>query len=245
MAQRKLLIAAGLVTFLAGTLMTLPARLVSHWFAPDQIRFSGVTGTIWRGQAAEGSANGAYFSDLMWTYKPSQLFSGKLAFDTSVNTVAGPIQGNVSLAINNVFYIRDLTGNLNIAQLHPTFLKNRIDGQLNIDFQSVALRNGFPASAEGLIGVSGLVVGMFGSAPIGDFDAVINDNENGISAVVKDAGAVITLNGTILLDEDRSYLFTGKIGATPDTPPQINQNFQFLGSPDASGLYDFRFEGTL
>lgn len=245
MAQRKLLIAAGLVTFLAGTLMTLPARVVSQWFAPDQIRFSGVTGTIWRGQAAEGSANGSYFSDLMWTYKPSQLFSGKLAFDTSVNTVAGRMHGNVALAINKVIDVRDLTGDLNIAGLHPAFVKNRIDGQLNIAFQSVELRNGFPASAEGAIRVSSLVVGMFGSVPIGDFDAVVSDTENGIIAVVKDAGAVITLNGTILLDEDRNYLFTGKIGATPDTPPQINQNFRFLGSPDASGLYDFRFEGAL
>ena len=56
---------------------------------------------------------------------------------------------------------------------------------------------------------------------------------------------IFDLDGTLTLGRDRSYLFVGDIAPTNLTPRGISENFRFLGSPDAEGKRQFRFEGSL
>jgi hypothetical protein len=99
--------------------------------------------------------------------------------------------------------------------------------------------------ATGVVTLGNLTTRAFGSDSLGNFRADVTTGDDGIIAVVEDAGAVIDLNGTASLNDDRSYLFLGNVRSTADTPPVIQQNLRFLGSADANGQRQFRFEGAL
>ena len=245
MLYRKGLIAIGLITFAFASLLMFPARVAVHWFVPAEVQLNGIGGTIWSGNAAEGNAGGVYFRDLDWSFKPLHLFLGSVAADVTVNTNAGRISTGAAISLTGAVTMNDLRGSLVLSAIHPGFLSNRIDGTVRMDMQSLKLINGFPTEAVGTIDVANLMAGALGPDAIGNFHADVSTSDAGIEALVEDAGAVVDLTGSITLSPNRDYRFTGLIGATPETPPSMNQNLRFLGSPDANGKHTFRFEGSL
>lgn len=75
----KRLIIVGLITLIVIMLATFPARVAYHWFAPVELRLSGIAGSVWNGSAVEGVAGGAYIRNIAWRFKPLSLLSGNLA----------------------------------------------------------------------------------------------------------------------------------------------------------------------
>ena len=243
--SRKRTILIGIATFLIGTLLLFPARVAYQWFVPEPMKLSGIDGSIWNGKASAGMVGGTYFTNLQWSFKPLALLTGQLAFDTSVTTAAGEISTAAGVGITGSVSLTDLDASLSLAMVHPALKANRIDGTVNIQLQSLVLKNGWPIEAEGSIGVGNLSAGAAGPDSLGNFLAEITTEDSGIVGLVEDAGAVLDVTGTLLLTDDRSYSLVGYVGANSDTPASINQNLRFLGSPDQNGQRQFRFEGTL
>lgn len=243
--SRKRTIIIGIVTFLIGTLLLFPARVAYQWFVPEPVKLSGIDGSIWNGRASTGVIAGTYFTDLQWSFKPLAFLTGQLAFDTSVNTVAGQISTTAGVGITGAVSLNDLVASLSLATIHPALKANRIAGTVNIQLQKLVLKNGWPIKAEGSIGVGNLVAGAAGPDSLGDFRVEITTEDSGIVGLVEDVGAVLDVTGTLQLTDDRGYSLVGYVGANSETPASINQNLRFLGSPDQNGQRQFRFEGTL
>lgn len=245
MTSRKSLVFIGVVTFLVIVIATFPARVASAWLAPDQLRLGGVSGSIWNGRAAEVAFGDEYFSDLRWSLKPLHLLTAKLALDAELTTLAGRISMSLATGFGGTVKMTDVRGNLSVARMHPAFEANRISGNLDLSIDQLILENGYPSSASGQVTVNNLVAGTLNANPLGSFDAAVDTTVDGIVAIVSDADAVFDLAGTLTLGRDRSYLFVGDIAPTGNTPDSINENLRFLGSPDANGKRQFRFEGSL
>ena len=245
MFSRNSLILIGVATFLLFAMLNFPARVAYNWFVPDDIHLTGLGGSIWNGSAVEGSVGDMYFRNLSWTFKPFSLFVGKLAFDAEISTNAGAISTSAGIGFNGKTTLRDVVGSLTLAAVHPALQANRIDGALNIQMESMTLENGVPTAATGVITVGNLQAGGLSPDSLGNFRAEFSTLDDSIVGVVEDVGAVISVAGTITLGSDRSYLFTGSIAANAQTPPALNQNLRFLGSPDENGQRQFRFEGVL
>jgi general secretion pathway protein N len=245
MISRKRTIVIGVVTFLIGTVLFFPARVAYQWFVPEPVKLSGIDGSVWNGKANAGMLADVYFTNLRWTFRPLALLTGQVAFDTSVNTAAGQISMGASIGVTGNVSVTDLVASLSLAAIHPALKANRIDGTVNIQLQTLLLKNGWPTEAEGSIGVGNLVAGAMGPEPLGNFRADITTGENGIVGQVEDAGAVLELTGALQVADDRSYSLVGFVAANSATPASINQNLRFLGSPDQDGRRQFRFEGSL
>jgi len=243
--SRKSLIAIGAATFFAGALLLFPARVAYNWLVPDTVKLSGIRGSIWNGKVVEGSAGGIYFTGLSWRFKPLALFTGKAVFDTSINTTGGPISMSFGVGPGGRLSMKDVTGSLSLAAIHPALQQNRIDGMLNIQLQSLVLENGWPTEIIGSVGVGNLVAGALGPDSLGNFRAEFTTEQKVIAGLVEDAGAVLDVTGTISLTDDRGYAMVGFVSPNDETPPAINQNLRFLGSADANGQRQFRFEGSL
>ncbi len=225
--------------------MMLPAHVAYSWFAPPSLKLIGISGTAWRGAALQGAVNDVYIRDLTWRIKPLALFTGKAAFETSVATAAGSVSGDIYAGIGGSITLHDASGRLSLADVHPALRQNRIAGSLEFDLDSLDLRDGLPVQAAGKLTLNNLTAGAFGSAPLGTFEATFSSQENGIVGSVADVAAVVDVVGTIELNQDRTYLFLGSVAETSKTPANISQNLRFLGSADANGRRQFRFEGEL
>lgn len=245
MPGQKRLIAAGVLALLLGLLILFPARVAYQWFAPPELQLSGITGTLWRGEAVEGTADGFYLGHLKWRFKPLSLLAGKAAFLLTADPVSGFIETGVAVGLGGNVSFSALDAALPIATFNGILPLRGIDGSITLQFESVVLADGMPVEADGTLVLSNLIVRDLSGSPLGEYRAVFQTGDNGIGGQVEDVSGVVDIDGTIQLQPDRSYLFTGQIAAAANAPSAMVQQLQYLGSPDAEGKRTFRFEGQL
>ncbi len=245
MLTKKRLIAAGLATFIVGVVLTLPARVPYSWFSSPDFQLSGVSGTVWRGQAAEGSAAGIYLLDLQWSFQPLSILRGQLAYRVEANSTLGTIRSVVGMGLGGAVNLENFASTFSLQEFRDLFQLQGFDGMLQADFESIVLENGFPTAATGSVRLLNLLAPQLSPLAIGDYRAEFTSNADGILGSVEDDGGVLDVAGTILLGLDRSYSFVGSVAALPEAPPGLTNQLRFLGSPDARGYRDFRIEGRL
>ncbi len=246
MPGQKRLIAAGVLALLLGLLILFPARVAYRWFVPPELQLSGITGTLWRGEAGEGTADGFYLGHLKWRFKPLSLLAGKAGFLLTADPVSGFIETGVAVGLDGNVSFSALDAALPMATFKNGIPSLRgIDGSITLQFESVVLAGGMPVEADGTLVLSNLVVRDLSGSPLGEYRAVFQTGDNGISGQVQDVSGVVDIDGTIQLRPDRSYLFSGQIAAAANAPSAMVQQLQYLGSPDAEGKRTFRFEGQL
>lgn len=245
MLTKKRLLAAGLATFIVGILLTLPARVPYGWFSSPDFRLSGISGTVWRGQAVEGFAAGIYLRDLQWSFQPLSILHGRLAYLVESNSTFGTVRSVAGVGLSGALTLEDFAGTSSLQEFRDMFQLQGFDGTLQADFESIVLENGFPTAATGSVRLSNLLAPQLSPLTIGDYRAEFTTNPDGILGLVEDSGGVLDVAGTIVLGLDRSYSFVGTVAALPDAPPGLSDQLRFLGSPDARGYRDFRIEGHL
>jgi len=236
---------AGLLAFFLVLVSTFPANVAYRWFAPPEIQLSGISGSIWHGRAAEGLAAGAYFRDLSWRLKPLALLGGKLAFATDSSPASGRLHTDVAVGLNGTITFSGLSGTLPLTLVHPAFQQNGLSGDISLQFDHLVLKDGLPVEARGSVTISGFFVPTLSAGVLGDFRAEFQTTDRGITASLDDLSGVLDVAGVITVSPDRSYSLIGEVAARPGAPPSVEQQLQYLGSPNERGQRPFRFEGTL
>jgi len=243
--MKKRLIAAGLATFIVGLVIAVPARVPYNWFSAPDFRMSGVSGTVWRGQADEGTIAGLYLRDMQWTFRPLSILRGRLAYRVESNSAFGIIRSVVGLGVSGAITVQDFDGSFPLQEFRDLFQLQGFEGTLHVNFESVVINHGFPTAATGTVRLSNLLAPQLSPRVIGDYRAEFTSTADGIRGLVEDSGGVLDVTGTISLGPDRSYSFVGTIAALPEAPAGLTNQLSFLGSPDERGYRDFRIEGRL
>jgi len=245
MRNFRRLILAGIVTFVLGLIITFPARVAYQWFAPADLKLSGISGSIWRGTATQGSVGGIYLADLSWSFRPLGLLSGRLEYAARSNLAPGFVDANIGVGVGGSLAITDVSGSLTLDMLAEVLPLNGITGDVSLQFEQLVVENGLPVEVRGTLKIANLVSRYLSPSPLGDYQARFETEADGILGSVDAISGVLDLIGTIKLGRDRNYEFAGKIAAKSNAPINISQQLQLLGSPDADGLRDFRIEGQL
>lgn len=241
----KRLVVAGIAVFLLVLLVSFPAQVAYNWFAPQEIQLSGISGSVWNGSATEGLASGAYLRDLRWRIRPGALLTGAIAFDASASPGSGVLDTQVAARLDGSLSLTNLRGNVPLDVVHQSFQQGGIRGDLILEFENLTIRDGMPVVAIGSVTVADFFAPVLSASRIGDFRADFQSTTDEITGDVQDISGVLDVEGTITLTPDRSYIFTGEVAPTAETPPSILNQLQFLGSADARGRRMFRFEGRL
>ena len=245
MASPKRLILAGVATLVIGLIITFPARVAYQWFAPGELKLNGISGSIWRGAAARGSAGGVFLTNLKWRFRPLGLLTGKLQFATSSNPASGFLDADIALGAGGSLAMSDVAAAVSLAALADAFPLSGIEGDLSLQFEELVIRGGVPVEATGTINIANLVSPTLSATPLGDYRAEFQTADNVILASVEAVSGVLELAGTIRLTQDRNYEFVGQVAAKPNAPHSITQQLHFLGTPNSRGQREFRIEGQL
>ncbi len=245
MWSRNRLILAGIATFVIGLIISFPARVAYQWFAPAELKLSGISGSIWRGNAAQGSVGGVYLTNVRWSFRPLALLTGKLEFATSSNPASGFFDADIALGLGGSVRMSDVAAAVTLATLADAFPLNGIEGDVSLQFEELVIKNGLPVEATGTLDIANLVSRYLSPAPLGDYRAEFQTADDGVLGSVEAISGVLELDGTIRLTEDRNYQIVGQVAAKPNAPPSITQQLQFLGTPDSQGMREFRMEGQL
>jgi general secretion pathway protein N len=239
------LITAGVAVFVVGLVAMFPARVAYDWAAPPGVALSGLEGSVWSGEARDASIAGLYLRDIEWHFRPALLFTGRAGYRLTARPPGGEIEGEVAVSPGGTVTLTDIRGTLPLDSLGTITRVENLAGTANVSVESAVLEDGLPTSARGSLEVRGLLVPIVSRSPIGGYRAEFFTEEQGITASVEDTDGVIDIAGQLLLRPDRSYLFTGLLAPTDRTPARLQNQMQFLGSPNERGQYPVRMEGVL
>lgn len=241
-----ILVAVGAAIFVAGLLAFFPARVAYHWFAPEGVELSGLSGTAWSGSALEGRLGGLYLRDLTWDFRPLALLQARAGFFVAAQAASGPLSGNVAVAPGGTVYLSDFRARLPLSALSGLAALFGVDGLLEADFRELVLDDGLPVRAEGTLELTNLVARYLSRSPLGAYRAELTTVEDVLHAEFEDVSGLLDVEGTLELRQDRSYVLTGRVGATAGAPADLVSNLNtFLGQPGADGMHALRLENRL
>lgn len=245
MASTGRLIAAGAAVFLVGVVLMFPARVGYDWFAPPGVALSGLEGTVWSGHARDANIMGLYLRDIEWRFRPALLATGRVGYRLTARPPGGEIEGEVAVGAGGTLRLADVRATLPLDTLRTITRVDNLTGVAAVTIESAVLENGMPTAARGSLELRELLVPIVSRSPIGAYRAEFFTEEQGITASVEDIDGVVDIAGQLLLRPDRSYLFTGLLAPTAQTPPRLQSQMQFLGTPNERGQYPVRMEGVL
>jgi len=244
--------ALGLGAYIAFTLVQFPAGIALRWFAPPNISFAGVAGTLWSGSAATCSVEGFTVEGLRWDLRPISLLVGRLSADVEARIPDGFVSGNVAASPSSVSFsgVRAATSLPALAGILPV---RGLRGQANVALEQLVLENGWPATAVGELKLAGLETlplisdGSGAYVPLGDYTvSFVPAPEGQLAATFVDNGGPLEVNGTVSLDTQRVYMIDALVEPRAGANAMLVEGLKIMsGEPDAEGRRRFNLSGSL
>lgn len=245
MQPRARLIAAGLATLVLGLIIFFPARVAYQWFAPPELSLSGISGSLWRGQANRARAGGIYLQDLSWRLQPLALFRGQIGYAVEAVPSSGFVDTSVGFGVTGAIQLTDLRGSLPLQPLEQLTRMPGLRGSMNLQFERLVIENGVPVAADGELEVANLVAPKIFRGDVGGYRLEFFTQNSGVMASVEDTNGVVDLAGSLEIAPQGTYQFIGLTAPKATTPPRLRQQMQFLGTANERGQYEVRLEGEL
>jgi general secretion pathway protein N len=239
------LIVVGCITLLAGLVSLFPARVAYRWLPAPTFNLAGISGSAWNGQASQMKSGSLYLQDLQWRIKPLSLFVGQLRYQIEGSPASGFIDGQVSLNLSGTVTASDLRGSMSLQPFGALVGIRGLSGTINGEFVRLVIENGLPVAANGQFEVLNLIAPNIHRTSIGGYRAEFFTQESGVVASVEDTDGLIDVAGSLQLSADRTYKFVAQLAPKHNTPANVRQQLQLLGSANERGQHELRLEGRL
>ncbi|MGI9223330.1 MAG: type II secretion system protein N [Woeseiaceae bacterium] len=243
-SKRRLLLVAG-ITVITGLVLMFPSRIAYRWAAPTEVSLSGLSGTVWNGQAGAGLVKGVYLKDIGWRFKPLGLFTGKIVYRVEAAPASGFIESNLGVGIGGKLTVSDLKASLPLQPLSGALQIRGLRGNASLQFERIRLQDNLPVAADGILEVRDLLVPRIARDPIGGYRIEFFSQDDGIAASVEDTDGVVDIAGSLQVNADRSYQFLAQVAAKPEASQRLKTQMQYLPPANDRGQQELRIEGSL
>lgn len=244
--------AVGLGAYIAFTLARFPAATALDWFAPDEVTFAGVSGTLWSGSAAHCSVGGFAAEALRWQVRPASLLLGRIGASVEARIPDGFVSAELSASPSSVRF-SNLRGGTSLPALATVLPIQGLRGQTSIALESLVLENAWPAEIVGELKLARLETaplipdGSGALLPLGDYTVRFAPADDGsIAAEFADDGGPLEVVGTLRLDASRAYTIDALVEPRPGAPEMLVEGLRIMTSePDAEGRRRLNLTGSL
>lgn len=248
MRRPKLLLAAGSAAFMLFMLAFLPASLALRYVPPD-VELRGVSGSVWRGRAAEVRLRGRLLGALRWSNRPWRLVLLEADYRLQLEPAGGSVMLDVRTRGDGRLELTGIRGAFPVAALAGIVGPKGWAGEVDLAVARLVVRDRYPVSASGMVTVRQLTAPGERGVNIGTFELTLGEGAvgaEGITGRLRDLdNGPMRVRATLELKPDRSYLISGEVAALPEAGPAVNNTLAFLGPPDSLGRRPFAIEGTL
>jgi general secretion pathway protein N len=246
----RLYFGAGLAGLLFCLFAFTPAPLLYHWLREDwgpQVQAFGLSGNLWRGQAASLNLAGIGLDSVEWRWRPQALLLGRISHRVQAQSAGGSLQAVVSSPLlGKTLRLKALEGSLPVEQIGPALRLPVLPftGTLQVGLERLHLRQGRPWLAEGVLEFRNL--GFSFSTPpatLGDYRAELSTAQQAIQIALSSTGGQLEASGTGQVTREGQYQLDLKLRPRAAAPPAVLSLLQPLGRPDAEGWYHLRRNG--
>jgi len=250
MKPRSLLIGVGVTCFIAFVLVALPARVITALLPADLIKISGISGTLWNGQARLIQVSNVPLTATKWTLHPWQLVIGRLALSIETQCLGSAVSGDLRLGITGAITVSNVDALGPLAPLASLMKIPQSGGDFSMRIEEVSIKNAWPLSAVGSVRVGNLPLNIMGVAagPVGTYEVTFTSDpvpEDGrIVGEMQDLGGPLKLGGAIFLDPPRNYELSARVKGGPGAPQDLVRGLALLGPADANGNHELIMSGS-
>lgn len=256
-------VAAAAALALAWLIVTAPARLLPLFLAESPLALSGLSGTLWRGEAARAALTGPggtlQLGELRWRIEPFSLVT--LAPWVALETVWGAQRLSLHLRQRgDRLEVRDADLSLD-ASLVRQLLPVELTGRLSAQFSQLTLVGQDLLQAEGrLVWQGAAFAGVNGLSRLGDYAAIVTGSAPapgaaqgtggrdggagaGIRATVETLSGPVRVEGSALLSGNR-YRVDATVTSDGPMEASLAQALSLVAVPGENG-YLLRLDGDL
>ena len=240
------LLAAALLSLLL--LSQIPARVLTA-FLPATLTLSGLSGTVWSGQAVRAWAmidgQPLMLGRVQWQLEPWRLgWSSPLTLTSEWGDQI--FTSRIGMGLSGLTVLRDVSVNLDTRALRAMF-PLYLGGTLSGSFDRIELEQAGLRQAQGTVYLQNAIwTANSGNIPLGDYRVDVAGKAGSADGIV---GEVVTENGALVLDGDLSLsmdAYAVKLSATG--PVARDDGFRravsMLATPTAGG-FDIVLQGQL
>ncbi len=246
-------IALGIVSYLAFLLFHLPAEQATGWFSGSAsaqgLILEGPSGTLWSGTAERVSYQRKPLGQLKWSFKPSRLLLGKMAYDIELQETGQQLQAIFLTGLGDSYRLQDIDALLLARQL-PEWLQLRgvrIDGKLRATELDLSFSQDRLIAAEGsLQWLDGALTSPM-TLVVGDLQADLStdDDSGDIQARIRDIKGAIGVQAEVRLNPDGNFQLQGTLKPGEKADPGLTGALQAIGRRQPDGSIQLKYTGRL
>jgi len=243
----------GLSAYALALVITLPARhayslAVYHLPKTLPVTLHDLGGSLWSGRAGTVAWRSTPLGGLRWELSPWSLLRGRLGLDLQLQDTNSSLAGHAAVTRDGHVLLHNVSARLPAARLmlFNTGLPIAADGNVAVNLEEVQLPpQGAPALRGTLMWSQALLVAGQ-PLKLGDLKLTLQPGETGgTTGTLSDAGGPLEINGTLILDANRSYRLEAKLRARPEADASLGNSLKMLGRADGRGYYTLRYTGRM
>jgi general secretion pathway protein N len=226
----------------------LLVRLPASWFkgfVPADIACAEISGTVWDGSCTGLAYHGAAVGNLAWELHPAALLRGKLAAFVDLARGDDFIRGDIEVGRGSAYVGHDLQAQIPLDPPLLPELSSGFSGNVSVNLASLRVEKNVIAALEGQVETTSLY-SKRDRVAIGGYSVTFPKAPAGSDPVgqVTSLDGPVDFQGTLKLTRAPGWVVEGKVRVKPETPPELANQLEYLGRPDADGTRPLSLEGT-
>ncbi|MBQ4891978.1 type II secretion system protein N [Shewanella sp. MMG014] len=244
-------IVIGVVIYLAFMVAYIPANwVVGIASLPNNIKVSGVSGTLWQGHAELVSIDRRIIEQVSWDMNPWTLFIGQVNLDVNIGNRATAVsgQGDITWSLSGIS-----AENLRFEAPNSFLLGNsrlpfrtKVNGDVSLIVERLEQGEPWCEQLSGKLFLNRIdVKNQFGEYPLGNIALGLKCIDGMVQLNTDDTMNQMGIEGIASLGESNRFSVSAKIKPTPEQPEDLTQALSFLGKQDSQGYYPINYNGVI
>ena len=236
----------GLLAYVLALVFVAPVEKIYAYAAPQlaPLQLRGFSGTLWRGEAANGRYNNIGMERLGWQFNPMKLLVAKLGYSIQGRVAGARIHGDVTTRSGDNIAISDAVITTTLEQLLKEFNAppqiGTLTGQVTIKGEHIALQNQQLKTLRGDAVVAGLRHAGLKNVDLGNFKLTADTVDDITTVKAEDLRGVLEMDLAFTLDAERKFVLKGVLKPRADAPRELSGLLLLFGrrQPDGSFVVD-------
>lgn len=249
--HRQLLVACG-AAFCVFLLARVPAQLLGPVLKSAGIQATGLSGTLWQGEARQLTVGTLRLEQPKWRTAGLALLMGRLQAQVDSQMPDGFVRATIARSLTGTITVSNVEAAAPLAALVPRMPGITGAGQLSVKLDSLTLADGWVRAVTGTARVANVRLALPGlqgpDAGAAVYELALDADEvtpeKPLTGLLADAGGPLEIRGRVVLTPPANYEVTGTVKARPGAPPAVAQQLQMVGPRTPDGGHEFTLAGS-
>ena len=240
----------GVSIYIVSLVVTLPAnRVVNHLLPASTspyIKYKGISGSIWNGQATEFSVRQIPLGKLKWDLSFIPLLWGTADLQLTSKRDGALLVSDISMRSGSIS-LQDTRFEIGIADLMPLFygFPISLDGNIKAFFKNIEIAPASQMQIEGGAVLSDIKLLAPQALSLGNLVATFEKNDKGSRININDQQGPVQVDAVVMLAETGFYTVNATLIPRTSSDASIKNALAMLAKADSQGRYTFNTRGRI